>query len=153
MLEQRRQHLIELAEVLGAFVPVDEALLLAEVGPAGQLFDRALGEAGIDRSIAYVTNAVKHFKFEPRGKIRLHKKPNAGEIDACRWWLARELSLIEPKLIVALGATALQSLVGRALPITASEQDCTIAASSRSDRTRSYATAPSASEASDVEAR
>jgi DNA polymerase len=89
------------------------------VGPAGQLFDRALGEAGIDRRITYVTNAVKHFKFEPRGKIRLHKKPNAGEIDACRWWLARELSLIEPKLVVALGATALQSLAGRALPITA----------------------------------
>jgi DNA polymerase len=89
------------------------------VGPAGQLFDRALGEAGIDRRITYVTNAVKHFKFEPRGQIRLHKKPNSGEIDACRWWLARELALIDPKLVVALGATALQSLAGRVLPITA----------------------------------
>jgi DNA polymerase len=88
------------------------------VGPAGQLFDRALAEAGIERSITYVTNAVKHFKFEPRGKFRLHKKPNAGEISACRWWVTREIELIAPQLVVALGATAVQSLTGRAIPIT-----------------------------------
>lgn len=84
------------------------------VGPAGQLFDRALGEAGIDRDKVYVTNAVKHFKFEPRGKRRIHQKPNAGEIRACRPWLTRELAAIRPKLVVALGATAVQSLMGRA---------------------------------------
>jgi uracil-DNA glycosylase len=101
------------------------------VGPAGQLFDRALGEAGIDRRIAYVTNAVKHFKFEPRGKLRLHKKPNGGEIDACRWWLGRELALIEPALVVALGATALQSLAGRALPVNANRGRTVAAADGR----------------------
>jgi uracil-DNA glycosylase family protein len=101
------------------------------VGPAGQLFDRALGEAGMDRSVTYVTNAVKHFKFEPRGKLRLHKKPNAGEIDACRWWLSRELALVEPKLVVALGATALQSLVGRAVPVTANRGRSVTAADGR----------------------
>jgi uracil-DNA glycosylase family protein len=87
------------------------------VGPAGQLLDRAMAEAGVDRSRVFVTNAVKHFKFEPRGKRRLHKKPNAGEIQACRWWLTRELDLVRPKLVVALGATAVQSLKGRSLPI------------------------------------
>jgi uracil-DNA glycosylase family protein len=89
------------------------------VGPAGQLFDRAMGEAGLDRSITYVTNAVKHFKFEPRGKIRLHMKPNAGEISACRWWIDRELALIRPRLVVAMGATAVQSVFGKAMIIKA----------------------------------
>lgn len=87
------------------------------VGPAGQLFDRALGEAGLDRSRAYVTNAVKHFKFEPRGKRRIHQKPNAGEVQACRWWLTHEIDLVKPKLVVALGATAAHSLFGKATPI------------------------------------
>jgi DNA polymerase len=87
------------------------------VGPAGQLFDRALAEAGVDRARAYVTNAVKHFKFEPRGKRRLHKRPNAGEIAVCRRWLFDEIEAVGPKLIVALGATAAQSLAGRAIPI------------------------------------
>jgi len=89
------------------------------VGPAGQLFDRALGEAELDRAITYVTNAVKHFKFEPRGKIRLHMKPNAGEISACRWWIDRELALIQPRLVVAMGATAVQSVFWKAMPIKA----------------------------------
>jgi DNA polymerase len=86
------------------------------VGPAGQMLNRAMAEAGLDRDRAYVTNAVKHFKFEQRGKRRLHKKPNAGEIDACRWWLDRELIAIKPQLAVALGATAARALAGR--PIT-----------------------------------
>lgn len=88
------------------------------VGPAGQVFDAALEEAGIIRDRVYVTNAVKHFKFEPRGKRRLHKKPNGGEVQACRWWLARELALVAPKLIVGLGGTALQSLLDRPVKIT-----------------------------------
>ncbi len=88
------------------------------IGPAGQLFDRALADAGLDRSRAYVTNAVKHFKYEPRGKRRIHKRPNAGEIQACRWWLEGELAAIKPDLVVALGATAVQSLAQRALPVT-----------------------------------
>ncbi|HEX2529451.1 MAG TPA: UdgX family uracil-DNA binding protein [Geminicoccus sp.] len=83
------------------------------VGPAGQLLDRALDEAGIDRHKVYVTNAVKHFKFEPRGKRRIHQKPNAGEIRACRQWLSRELATVQPTLVVALGATAVSSLVGK----------------------------------------
>ena len=77
-----------------------------------------LDEAELDRRLTYVTNAVKHFKFEPRGKRRIHSKPNAGEISACRWWLDKELSLIRPELVVALGATAAQSLLGKAVPIT-----------------------------------
>jgi uracil-DNA glycosylase family protein len=76
------------------------------VGPAGRLFDNALVEAGIDRSQTYVTNVVKHFKWEPRGKRRIHKKPNAGEISACRPWLEAEIAVVKPKVIVALGATA-----------------------------------------------
>lgn len=87
------------------------------VGPAGKVFDAVLEEAGFDRSSAYVTNAVKHFKFEPRGKRRLHKRPNAGEVQACRWWIDNELLLVRPKLVVALGATAAQSLLGKAIPI------------------------------------
>ena len=86
------------------------------VGPAGQMFDKALGEAAIDRESVYVTNAVKHFKYEPRGKFRLHKKPNGGEIATCRWWLDLERAFIAPKLIVALGASAAQSLLDR--PVT-----------------------------------
>jgi DNA polymerase len=88
------------------------------VGPAGKVFDQILEEADLDRTITYVTNAVKHFKFEPRGKRRIHSKPNAGEIKACRWWLDNELRLIQPDLVVALGATAAQSLLGKAVPIT-----------------------------------
>jgi len=89
------------------------------VGPAGRMLDRALADAGIDRARVYVTNAVKHFKFEPRGKKRLHKKPNASEIEACKWWLDHELELIKPELTVALGATAARALAGRALTIGA----------------------------------
>jgi DNA polymerase len=87
------------------------------VGPAGQMFDRALAEAGIDRARVYVTNAVKHFKFEPRGKRRIHAKPEAGEITACRWWLEQEQLLVRPKVTVALGATAARSLLGRVVTI------------------------------------
>ena len=87
------------------------------VGPAGQLFDRALGEVGIDRQAVYVTNAVKHFKFEPRGKRRLHKTPGQIEIEACRHWLEREITLVQPRLIVAMGATAAHSVLGRPTPI------------------------------------
>ncbi|HYI40071.1 MAG TPA: UdgX family uracil-DNA binding protein [Allosphingosinicella sp.] len=88
------------------------------VGPAGQLFDRALGDAGVDRKAAYVTNAVKHFKFEQRGKRRIHSKPDAGEIEACRWWIEQERLLIRPPLTVALGATAARSVFGKAVTIT-----------------------------------
>jgi uracil-DNA glycosylase family protein len=87
------------------------------VGPAGQMLDRALEEAGIDRSKVYVTNAVKHFKFVPRGKIRLHQKPNTSEIRACRQWYERELASIQPDLVVAMGATAAQSVFGKITPI------------------------------------
>jgi uracil-DNA glycosylase len=87
------------------------------VGPAGLLLDRALAEAGVNRRRIYVTNAVKHFKFEPRGKRRLHKRPNASEIKICRRWLFDEIQAIGPRLIVALGATAAQSLTGRAIPV------------------------------------
>jgi uracil-DNA glycosylase len=82
------------------------------VGPAGRLLDRALDEAGIDRSRAYVTNVVKHFSWEPRGKWRIHKKPNAREIAACRGWLEREIALVRPRVLVCLGATAAQALLG-----------------------------------------
>jgi DNA polymerase len=87
------------------------------VGPAGQLFDRALADAGVERSRTYVTNAVKHFKFVQRGKRRIHDKPNGGEIAACRWWLQQELALIRPPLTVALGATAARSLFGKAVTV------------------------------------
>ena len=89
------------------------------VGPAGLLLDRALAEAGVDRGRIYVTNAVKHFKFEPRGKRRLHKRPNASEIKICRHWLLDEIEAIRPRLVVALGATAAQGLAGRAIPVGA----------------------------------
>jgi uracil-DNA glycosylase len=87
------------------------------VGPAGRLFDKALEEAGLDRTTTYVTNAVKHFKFVRTGKRRLHQKPDSGEIAACKQWLIRELDIVQPRIIVALGATAAQSLVGRAVTI------------------------------------
>jgi uracil-DNA glycosylase len=82
------------------------------VGPAGNLLDKALVEAGIDRSQVYVTNVVKHFKWEPRGKRRIHKKPNAAEIRACRPWLDAEIQLVHPHVIVCLGATAAQAVIG-----------------------------------------
>src|SRR5713101_9590423 len=82
------------------------------VGPAGKIMDQALEEAGIDRSHVYVTNAVKHFKWEPRGKRRIHKKPNSREIAACHPWLEAEIALVKPKVIVCLGATAAQALLG-----------------------------------------
>ena len=90
------------------------------VGPAGQMLDRALDEAGIDRSKVYVTNAVKHFKFVSRGKIRLHQKPNTAEIRACRPWYERERAALKPSLVVAMGATAAQSVFGKITPINKS---------------------------------
>ena len=89
------------------------------VGPAGKLLDRALAEAGIDRSTVYLTNVVKHFKWEPRGKRRIHKKPNAAEITACRPWLETEIALVKPRAIVCLGATAAQALLGKGFKVTA----------------------------------
>ncbi|KAA1180115.1 UdgX family uracil-DNA binding protein [Rhizobium tropici] len=82
------------------------------VGPAGRLLDQCLEEAGVDRDRCYVTNAVKHFKYQMRGKKRLHARPNAGEVQRCAWWLGAELELLKPKLVVALGATAVSSLLG-----------------------------------------
>ena len=89
------------------------------VGPAGRVLDKALAEAGIDRGAVYVTNVVKHFKWEPRGKRRIHKKPNASEIAACRPWLDTEIQLVKPRAIVCLGATAAQALLGRQFKVTA----------------------------------
>jgi uracil-DNA glycosylase len=88
------------------------------VGPAGRLLDQGLVHAGIDRSRVYVTNVVKHFKWTPRGKKRIHQKPNASEIEACRPWLEVELDLVRPRVLVALGATAAQALFGRAFRVT-----------------------------------
>ena len=88
------------------------------VGPAGKLLDRALADAGIERSAVYVTNVVKHFKWEPRGKRRIHKKPSAAEVAACRPWLDTEMALVKPGAIVCLGATAAQALLGRAFKVT-----------------------------------
>ncbi len=88
------------------------------VGPAGQLLDRALEAAGIDRTTVYVTNAVKHFKFEPRGKRRIHKKPNAEEIRACNPWLDAELDAVKPTIVVCLGATAAQAVIGPSFRVT-----------------------------------
>src|SRR5438034_3956006 len=88
------------------------------VGPAGMMLDRALEKAGIDRSEVYVTNAVKHFKFEPRGKRRIHSKPSAREVKACRPWLEAEIKVVQPQMIVCLGATAAQSLMGSAFRLT-----------------------------------
>jgi uracil-DNA glycosylase len=88
------------------------------VGPAGALLDKALAEAGVPRGETYVTNAVKHFKFTPRGKRRIHKKPDTGEIEACHWWLDLELELVDPQVVVAMGTTALRSVLGRSASIT-----------------------------------
>lgn len=88
------------------------------VGPAGKLLDRALEEAGIERARVYVTNVVKHFKWEPRGKRRIHAKPNAREIGACKPWLDTEVALVRPRVIVCLGATAAQALLGRGFRVT-----------------------------------
>jgi DNA polymerase len=88
------------------------------VGPAGRMLDKALEEVGIDRSQVYVTNAVKHFKWQPRGKRRIHQKPNWTEMTACRPWLEAEIEAVEPRVIVALGATAAQTLLGRQFRVT-----------------------------------
>jgi DNA polymerase len=88
------------------------------VGPAGKVLDRALEEAGLDRSAVYVTNVVKHFKWEPRGKRRIHAKPNAVEIAACRPWLETEIALVKPRAIVCLGATAAQALLGKSFKVS-----------------------------------
>jgi DNA polymerase len=117
--------------VFGAGPPLAEVMLVGEqpgneedlsgapfVGPAGRLLDRALEAAGIDRRRAYVTNAVKHFKWEPRGKRRIHQKPAPGEIRACRPWLDAEIRVVQPRGIVCLGATAAQALLGRGFKVT-----------------------------------
>jgi DNA polymerase len=90
------------------------------VGPAGRLLDKALADAGIDRSAAYLTNAVKHFKWQARGKRRIHQKPTWAEITACRPWLEAELAIVQPRVLVLLGATAAQSLLGRQFRVTQS---------------------------------
>ena len=88
------------------------------VGPSGRLLDRALVDAGIDRDMVYITNAVKHFKFTPRGKRRIHSKPNAEEIKACRPWLDAELEAVDPQIVLALGATAAKALLGASFRVT-----------------------------------
>jgi DNA polymerase len=93
------------------------------VGPAGRMLDKALADAGIDRADTFVTNAVKHFKFEPRGKRRLHKRPNAYEIERCNWWLDLEKKIVQPELIVAMGATAARALCGRTIKISKVRRD------------------------------
>ena len=100
--------------------PGDKEDLAGEpfVGPAGRLLDEALEEAGIDRADAYLTNVVKHFKWQPRGKRRIHQKPNWGEIAACRPWLEAELAVVKPHALVCLGATAAQALLGRQVRVT-----------------------------------
>jgi uracil-DNA glycosylase len=117
--------------VFGEGAPDAEVMLVGEqpgdredlegrpfVGPAGRLLDEALAEAGIDRGTAYVTNVVKHFKWQPRGKRRIHQRPNAGEIAACRPWLDAELEVVRPTALVLLGATAAQALLGRSFRVT-----------------------------------
>jgi DNA polymerase len=93
------------------------------VGPAGRILDRAIQDAGIERKQVFVTNAVKHFKFEQRGKRRLHKRPNASEIEACRWWLERERAIVRPRVIVAMGATAARGVLGRTVTIAKVRDD------------------------------
>lgn len=88
------------------------------VGPAGKMLDRAMKDAALDRARTFVTNAVKHFKFEPRGKRRIHQKPDAGEIQACRWWLDHELEMVKPEVVVALGATAARAMMGKVVTIS-----------------------------------
>ena len=117
--------------VFGAGSPTARLVLIGEqpgdqedksgepfVGPAGRLLDDALEDAGVPRSDVYVTNAVKHFKWEPRGKRRIHKKPNATEITACRPWLETEIQLVRPRVIVCLGATAAQALLGKSFKVS-----------------------------------
>lgn len=87
------------------------------VGPAGRILDRAIADAGLDRVKIFVTNAVKHFKFEERGKRRLHKRPNAYEVDRCRWWLEQERAMVRPDLVVALGVTAARGVLGRTVTL------------------------------------
>jgi DNA polymerase len=87
------------------------------VGPAGRVLDEALERAGIDRASVFLTNAVKHFKWQPRGKARIHKKPSAGEIDACHPWLERELAIVQPAIVVAMGATAARGVFGRPMKV------------------------------------
>lgn len=100
--------------------PGDEEDLagLPFVGPAGRLFNKALEDAGIDRNLAYVTNTVKHFKWKPQGKRRLHEKPNAREVEACLPWLAAEMDVVKPRILVLLGATAAQALLGKQFRVT-----------------------------------
>lgn len=95
------------------------------VGPAGRLFDAALAEAEIPRAAVFVTNAVKHFKFEQRGKRRLHARPNAGEIERCKWRLGQERKLVAPAVLVAMGATAVRSLLGRAVSVSSLRDEVT----------------------------
>jgi DNA polymerase len=129
----RRCHLHEHAtQTVFGEGPVDAAILFVGeqpgdredlagrvfVGPAGQLFDRALSDSGIDRTRTYVTNAVKHFKFARHGKRRIHEKPDGAEIQACRWWLEQERALIRPPITVALGATAARALFGKVVTIS-----------------------------------
>jgi uracil-DNA glycosylase len=117
--------------VFGAGAPLAEVMLVGEqpgndedragvpfVGPAGRLLDRALAAAGLDRQRAYVTNAVKHFKWEARGKRRIHQKPSAGEVRACRPWLEAEIRVVQPRAIVCLGATAARALLGPGFRVT-----------------------------------
>lgn len=89
------------------------------VGPAGAILDRAMTDAGVDRDEVFLTNGVKHYKHTLVGKRRLHKRPNAGEIKACRWWLTREIAIVRPVLVVALGATAVHAILGKARPVGA----------------------------------
>ena len=88
------------------------------VGPAGRELDKALAGAGLDRKRVYITNAVKHFKNEPRGKRRLHKRPDRSEVQACRWWLDQEIAIVQPKIILALGVTAANALTGKSVTIS-----------------------------------
>jgi DNA polymerase len=117
--------------VFGEGAPEAEVMLVGEqpgdgedragrpfVGPAGRMLDQALGEAGIDRELAYVTNVVKHFKFERRGRLRVHKKPNAEQVHACFPWLESELALVRPRVLVLLGATAAQALLGSSFRVS-----------------------------------
>lgn len=110
---------VDAAMMLVGEQPGDQEDLAGQpfVGPAGRMLDKALDAAGVDRATTYVTNAVKHFKFERRGKRRIHSKPNAGEIEACRWWFEHESALIRPQVTVAMGATAARSLFGRPMTI------------------------------------
>jgi uracil-DNA glycosylase family protein len=121
------------------------------VGPAGRLLDRALEEAGIDRGTVYLTNVVKHFKWEPRGKRRIHAKPNAAEIAACRPWLETEIALLKPRVLVCLGATAAQALLGRDFKV--SKQRGTFVTSSLAPRVTATVHPSSVLRAPDEESR